>query len=102
MTDTLQLLTDQNREILARLERIEKLQSLNIMKDGYAVEEVAERVRRKAYTVRQWANRGQIQARKVAGSGPTGEWRVSPEELARIQAEGPKPERTFNNHSMTK
>jgi excisionase family DNA binding protein len=99
MTETLQLLADQNRQILERLERIEKLQSLNVLKDGYSTDEVAERVRRKPFTVRQWANKGRIQAHKVHGSGPDGEWRVSADELARIQLEGPRPERTYDNRN---
>jgi transposase len=68
---------------------------MNVVKEGYTIEEVAERLNRAEYTVRQWCNKGQANARKVHGKGRTGEWRVSPDELARLQAEGPQPEGTY-------
>jgi hypothetical protein len=98
VTENLQVLQDQYREIIERLNRLETLHSLNIVKEGYTVADVAKRMNRSPYCVRQWANRGHIKASKVRGNGRDGEWRISADELARIQREGPSPERTFDNH----
>jgi len=89
---------EQQARQAARLEHIEKAQSLTITKEAYTVEEAAERVGKKPFTVRQWCNNGQFQAKKVPGSGRTGEWRVAPEEVARYHREGLKPREHFDNH----
>ena len=60
-------------------------------KDAYTVEEAAEELKRSAWTVRQWCNRGQAQARKIRGRGRTGEWRIPRAELLRLEQDGPLP-----------
>ena len=97
----MQLLAEQNREIIERLGHLEKTQALGIVKEGYTVEDVCARLngKRKPFTVRQWCNEGQVKAKKVTGQGRRGEWRIGPDELARIQADGPLPKGTFDNKS---
>jgi hypothetical protein len=78
-----------------RLERIEHKLEMNVEKETYTVEEAAERLGRRPWTVRQWCNLGQVRgAYKVRGQGRRGEWRIPHEELVRLQNEGPLPERT--------
>ncbi len=85
------------QELKQQLDRIETALKLSTTKEAYTVEDVAQRVGRVEWTVRQWCNKGQVAARKVRGKGRTGEWRISPDEVARLQAEGPAPEGTFDN-----
>lgn len=87
------------KSLAERLDRIEKRLSLNVAKDAYTVEEAAERFGNAVFTVRQWANRGCIRATKTRGTGKRGTWRISAEELARVQEHGPSPERTFDNQA---
>jgi excisionase family DNA binding protein len=86
-------------EIISRLDRIEKLMTLNVVKEAYSVEDVAERLGNAIFTVRQWCNKGHIRATKTRGVGKRGSWRISAEELARVQEHGPSPEYTFDNHA---
>lgn len=78
--------------ILSRLDELEKLLSISREKESYTIDELAERVGRTAWAVRKWCRLGQIKAKKVFGKGRTGEWRISNEELVRIQNDGPGPE----------
>jgi hypothetical protein len=79
--------------ILNRIERIETRLALSVEKESYTVEEAAERLDRKPWTVRQWCNKLQVNgAYKVHGKGRTGEWRIPHEELVRLQNRGPLPE----------
>jgi transposase len=81
------------RELVERLDRIERRLELNVEKEAYTVEEAAERLNRSPWTVRQWCNKGQVEdAYKVHGKGRTGEWRIPHAELVRLQNEGPLPE----------
>jgi transposase len=81
------------KEILERLDRLEKHQAVAVVKESYTTEEVAARLNRSEWTVRQWCNKGQVQgAKKVHGKGRTGEWRISHGELVRLQNHGPLPE----------
>ena len=80
------------QQIIERLDRLEKYQSLAVVKEGYTVEEVAERLGRRPWTVRQWCNKGLAKGKKVHGKGRTGEWRIPHEELLRLQADGPLKE----------
>jgi hypothetical protein len=93
-------LVEQNREMVARLERIEQKQSLSMVKEGYTPAEVGERLKRTSWVVAQWCNLGAAKAKKVRGRGPDGEWRISHEELLRLQADGPMPEGTFQNRPI--
>jgi hypothetical protein len=86
------------KEILNRMERIEARLKLSVEKESYTVDEAAERLSRKPWTVRQWCNKGQVQgAHKVHGKGRTGEWRIPHEELVRLQNRGPLPEAACQN-----
>lgn len=85
------------KEIIDRIFNIENAISLSREKEAYTVEEVAERTNRSVFTVRQWCNKGNIHATKVHGRGRQGEWRVSREELSRVEAEGPSKDRSFDN-----
>ena len=65
-------------------------------KESYSTQEVASILGRKPYTVREWCRLQRINAYKaMCGRGCEEEWRVSHEELIRIQNEGllPPPER---------
>ena len=77
--------------------RLDRLEKQRVAKDAWTVDEAAERLGKSPYTVRQWANLGCIRAHKVRGKGRRGEWRIADAEVARVQAEGPSPERTFEN-----
>ncbi len=81
------------KEILNRIERMETRLSLSVEKESYTVEDAAERLGRRPWTVRQWCNKGQVQgAYKVRGKGRTGEWRIPHEGLVGLQSQGPSPE----------
>jgi hypothetical protein len=84
----LQMLTDQYSRIMEGLERLQKAQSLSVVKESYTTEEVAERLGRAEWTVRQWCNKGKAEgAYKVHGKGRTGEWRIPHEFIVRFQNE---------------
>src|SRR5262245_5100370 len=73
-----------------RLDRMERFFTNSVVKETYTVEEAAERLGRRPWTVRQWCNKGQVRgARKVHGKGRTGEWRIPHDEVVRLQNEGP-------------
>jgi transposase len=75
-----------------QLDRIEQSLALSVVKETYTTDEVAERLGRSAWTVRDWCNKGQVRgASKVHGRGRQGEWRIPHEELVRLQNEGPLP-----------
>ena len=82
--------------LLERLERIEVL-LLEIhqdrqAKEWYSTAEVAEKVRRAEFTVREWCRNGRVRAEKERyGRGRALEWRISHEELQRILNHGPLP-----------
>src|SRR5437762_3030517 len=85
------------KELILRFDQLEKRLALSVEKEYYTVEEAAERLGRVPYTVRQYCNKGQVQAKKVRGKGRTGEWRISHENLLRLQADGPWKEGSFDN-----
>ena len=83
-------------EILARLERIEEtLQALarqRVAKECYTTAEVAKRLGRAEFTVREWCRLGRVWASKrECGRGTSKEWMISHDELTRIQNEGLLP-----------
>lgn len=66
------------------------------VKDSYTTAEVAKVLGKRPYTVREWCRLQRINATKaMSGRGCEEEWRVSHEELLRIQNEGllPIPDR---------
>jgi hypothetical protein len=79
--------------LMESLERLEDRLAVSVVKECYTTEEVAQRVGRSEWTVRQWCNKGQVKgAKKVRGKGRTGEWRIPHDELVRLQNEGPLPQ----------
>src|SRR5688572_5449819 len=74
------------------LDRMERAQSFSVIKEAYTTTDVAERLQRAEWTVRQWCNKRQVQgAFKVHGKGRTGEWRIPHDALIRLQETGPLP-----------
>ena len=65
--------------------------SQQTQKEAYTTAEVAEILGKRPYTVREWARLGRIDAYKVPGRGAESAWRVTHEELIRIQNEGLLP-----------
>jgi len=61
-------------------------------KESYSTQEIASILDRKPYTVREWCRLRRINAFKtMCGRGCEEEWRVSHDELVRIQNEGLLP-----------
>ncbi len=73
--------------LLARL--VENATSQQSTKAYYTTEEVAQRLGKRPYTVREWCRLGRVQAEKAhSGRGLDEEWRISQTEPTRIQSEG--------------
>jgi transposase len=82
--------------VAERLARIESLLAQLIeqkaTKDFYSTSEVAKLLDRSEFTVREWARLGRIFASKrECGRGRTKDWKISHEEVLRIQNEGLLP-----------
>ena len=74
----------------------ETIAAKKTVKESYTTVEVAKILGRKPYTVREWCRLQRVNASKaMCGRGSEEEWRVSHEELERIQNDGllPVPER---------
>lgn len=55
----------------------------------YSVKDVARRLGKTEYTVRQWCRQRRLLAEKLDfGRGGQGEWRISHDELLRLEREG--------------
>jgi excisionase family DNA binding protein len=84
-------------QILARIdERFNQLEKSIVqnqtVREYYTVKEVAARLGKTEYTVREWCRLGRISAKKLEGGrGNEGEWRISHEELTRYQSAGLLP-----------
>ena len=94
-------------ELATRLERLEGglvklLDALDVVrglvaakvvvKEWYTTNEVATILTRRPYTVREWCRLGRISATRThSGRGEVEEWRISHQELQRIQNEGLLP-----------
>ena len=79
-----------------RLDRIEtmlaELLALRAVKDWYSTSEASKLLKRAEWTVRQWCLKGRCVAKKIRfGRGGSEEWRISHDELLRIQREGLLP-----------
>ena len=65
------------------------LESKELPKESYTTAEAAKILQRRPYTVREWCRLGRVNAYKTeSGRGIDEEWRISREELIRIQNEG--------------
>ena len=94
-------------EVCGLKQRIEELEQViaelrdllltqKTVKESYETKEVANILGRRPYTVREWCRLQRINAYKAqCGRGSEEEWRISHEELVRIQNEGllPIPDR---------
>jgi predicted secreted protein len=91
------------KELASRLARIESVlcdlhelvTNRQTVKDSYTTQEVAKILDKKPYTVREWCRLQRVHAFKaMCGRGCEEEWRITHEELLRIQNEGllPPPE----------
>ena len=89
-------------QIAERLDGIEKSIASSVEKEAYTTVEVADRLGRTPWTVRQWCNKGQAEAKKIPGRGRDGEWKISHRELERLQKEGKLPPDTFANGKRLK
>jgi hypothetical protein len=88
--------TELDAGLAERLLRIEQMLQLLIqqrtVKEWYTTAEVAHFLRKAEYTVREWCRLGRIHASKrqyARGAYP--EWRISHDELTRIENEGLLP-----------
>lgn len=89
------------KELIARISSLEHTiselreimcQQNRPSKDSYSTAEVASILGKKPYTVREWCRLQRIHAFKaMCGRGCEEEWRVSHEELVRIQNDGLLP-----------
>lgn len=87
-----------DQDISARLDQIEELLrsilSAPAPREFYSVAEIADRLGKSAFTCREWCRLGRVNAsKKMTGRGNAFEWKVSHEELLRIQNEGLLPTR---------
>ena len=76
--------------------RVEFVRDQRTIKESYTTVEVASIAGKKPYTVREWCRLQRINASKaMCGRGCEEEWRISHEDLLRIQNEGllPIPDR---------
>lgn len=83
---------DEN-QVCERLDRIEdilrRLAQERVTQKFYSTADVAKRLGKAEFTVREWCRHGRVLAEKrPCGRGNTQEWMISHEELLRIQAEG--------------
>jgi hypothetical protein len=73
-------------------ELLTRLDARNIEKEFYTTVEVAKILGKRPYTVREWCRLGRVNAEKsLSGRGIDDEWRISHQELLRIQNEGLLP-----------
>jgi len=90
--DRLRRLEEGFGRIEAQLTTLTTLTEQGTVRDWYTTKQVAEKLRKKEYTVREWCRLGRIGATKLPGGrGNEGEWRISHEELERYQNEGLLP-----------
>lgn len=85
---------DQITHSLCNLEKL--LTTARTIKEAYTTKEVAQILGKSAYTIREYCRLQRVSAFKApCGRGAEDEWRISHEELTRIQNEGllPVPDR---------
>jgi hypothetical protein len=100
LTVLAKLLVEKTSLLEARLERIEAaianieqhVSTTPLLKEFYTTAEAAAILGKRPFTVREWARLGRVHAKKThAGHGIDAEWRISRDELVRIQNEGLLP-----------
>ena len=80
------------------LDRLDDLLTLKKIKDFYTVEEVAERVERTSYQVREWLRTGRMSGvKRPSGRGRYKEWQVAHAELDRHLNHGLRPLNPIKN-----
>jgi hypothetical protein len=94
--DSKGIVMDQSPNILDRLQRIEELLHQLVeretAKEWYTTEEIAKKLDRAEFTVREWCRLGRIDAEKrQSGRGKYQAWVVSHDELERYQRDGLLP-----------
>lgn len=99
-SETQAQLAQLEQTVSALVDVINKLRSDVVLqrstKESYTTHEVAKLLGKKPYTVREWCRLQRVNATKALyGRGADDEWRISHEELQRIQNEGllPVPDR---------
>ncbi len=66
----------------------------------YSVKDVARRLGKTEYTVREWCRQRRLLAEKLDfGRGGQGEWRIGHDELLRLEREGLRPAETSQSTS---
>jgi hypothetical protein len=84
---------DTQQEISERLTRIEEMLLVLVqgktVKEWYSTAEVASILCKAEFTVREWCRHHRVRAsKKICGRGFSSEWKISHEELVRIQNHG--------------
>lgn len=101
LTEQINSLSQQVASMQLRMERMESLvieladlvKARKTIKESYTTKEVADVLGKKPYTVREWCRLRRVKAFKaMCGRGCEEEWRITHEELERIQNEGLLPE----------
>jgi hypothetical protein len=90
LIESLVPLAEQLQRIHAMLDTLAKqVLSQQLVKEYYSTKEAAKVLGKRPYTVREWCRMGRIRAEKADfGRGLDEEWRISHDELVRIQNEG--------------
>jgi predicted transcriptional regulator len=82
-------LDDQAKSLAALQDQMRCLVTQKVVKDYYSIAEVAKRVGRSEYQVREWCRTGRLAAvKKNTGRGRSKEWMVPQEELTRHESHG--------------
>lgn len=84
-------------QVLHRLtsieERLAAMSEEKQQKSHYSTHDIAEKLGKAEFTVREWCRLGRIRAEKRAcGRGSSKEWMISHEELTRLRSEGLLPQ----------
>ena len=88
--DRIEATVDEKLEAIGR--KLDLLIQQRTVKEWYSVDEVAERLGKVCFTVREWCRQGRIAARKRDYKrGKSAEWMIAHGELARVQNEGLLP-----------
>ena len=87
LLDNQQKLLEELKQLKAQLNSTQS--PVNSLKSFFSTTEVAKKVGKKVYTVREWCRLGRIHANKrVTGFGDSYQWEISAEEVERYQNHG--------------